>query len=314
VTAVDQAGAESDPLGREYQAALAHLRKPRRVSQGLLLVGTLALFLLLQQSGSGAALLILVSVLLFHEAGHFVGMRLFGYRDMKMFFIPLFGAAVSGKRGDIAAWKEGIVLLLGPVPGIALGAAIGFAMPQASPAVREVALTLLSINIFNLLPIGGLDGARLLELVLFSRRRWLAVAFQTCTGLAAAALALTWGNIGLGVMAAFMLLLLPYRWRILKAADRIVRANVALPVEAAALEGETGRALFVEARGVVREDYRSKAPYVAAAMQQVLDAARTKRPSAEASIVLGTVLAAAFLFGVAALLVLTNRSVRLPAL
>src|SRR5262245_1742921 len=111
----------SDWLARDYQAALDHLRKPKRLNQGLLLVGTLALFLVVQNSGSGRALFILVSVLLFHEAGHYAGMRLFGYRDVRMFFIPFFGAAVSGKRGDVAAWKEGIVLLLGPVPGIVVG-------------------------------------------------------------------------------------------------------------------------------------------------------------------------------------------------
>ena len=35
-------------------------------------------------------LLLLVAVILFHESGHWVGMRLYGYRDVKMFFIPFF--------------------------------------------------------------------------------------------------------------------------------------------------------------------------------------------------------------------------------
>src|SRR5262245_12391836 len=205
------AGVGGDPLARDYQAGLAHLRKPKRIGQGLLLIGTLVLFLLVQKSNSGLALLILVSVLVFHEAGHYAGMRLFGYRDIRMFFIPFFGAAVAGKRGDVAAWKEGVVLLLGPVPGIVLGAVIGF---SATPAggLRELSLMLVAVNLFNLLPIGGLDGARLLELVIFSRRRWLEIAFQTCTGLAAAWLALNWQSWGLGIMAMFMLILLPYRW------------------------------------------------------------------------------------------------------
>jgi len=303
---VEQPAAANDPLAREYQAALEHMRKPKRLNDGLILVGTLVLFLLVQQSGSGRALLILVSVLLFHESGHFVGMRFFGYRDVRMFFIPFFGAAVSGKRGDVAAWKEGIVLLLGPVPGIVVGFAIGLASSNHPPVVRELALTLVSINLFNLLPLGGLDGARLLELVLFSRRRWLEIAFQTCTGLAAAALALSWESIGLGIMATFMLILLPYRWRILKAADRIARAGIPLPAEAAALDVDAGRALFLEARSAVHQDYRSKAANVAAAMQQVLDAARAKRPSAEASILLGMALIVAVALGVGALVLLAR--------
>jgi Zn-dependent protease len=296
--------ASNDPLAREYEAALAHLRKPKRLSEGLLLVGSLALFLLVRKSDSGRALLILVSVLLFHEAGHFVGMRAFGYRDIRMFFIPFFGAAVSGKRGDVAPWKEGIVLLLGPVPGLVVGFAIGFATRYPSPVMRDVAVMLININLFNLAPLAGLDGGRLLELLIFSRRRWLEIAFQLCTGLATLALALSWQSIALGIMGSVMLMVLPYRWRVLKAADRIARAGIPLPVDATAVDGDAGRTLFIEARGVVRPDYQSKAQYVAAAMQQVLDAARSKRPSAEASIVLATVLIAAVVLGVAAALLL----------
>ena len=130
--------APSDWLTREYGGGrLEHLRKPKRLSQGLLLIGTLALFLVVQKSDSGRGLLILVSVLLFHEAGHFAGMRFFGYRDVRMFLIPFFGAAVSGKRGDVAASKEAIVPVLGPLPGILIGFAIGIATRSPSPTVRE---------------------------------------------------------------------------------------------------------------------------------------------------------------------------------
>jgi hypothetical protein len=73
------------------------------------LLVSLALFVLVrqQQSGSPRGLVILVGVLLFHELGHYAGMRLFGYRDVRMFFIPFFGAAVSGKRGGVARGKRG---------------------------------------------------------------------------------------------------------------------------------------------------------------------------------------------------------------
>jgi hypothetical protein len=230
-------------------------------------------------------------------------MRVFGYRDVKMFFIPFFGAAVSGKRGDVAAWKQGIVLLLGPVPGIALGFAIGLeARGGLSSDMREVALTLVAVNLFNLLPIAGLDGARLLQLVLFSRRRWLEIAFQTFAGLAAAALALSWQSIGLGVFAAFMLMVLPFRWRVLKAADRVAAAGVPLPTDAAALDGEAGRIVFLEARGALSPQAQGKPASLAGAMTQVLDAAIAKRPSAEASIGLGVTLLVAFVIGAVALI------------
>ena len=44
-----------------------------------------------------AALLV---VLLIHELGHFFAMRLFNYTNVKLFFIPLLGAYVSGKKNN----------------------------------------------------------------------------------------------------------------------------------------------------------------------------------------------------------------------
>ena len=67
----------------------------------------------------------LIPILLFHEFGHYVAMRVFGYQDLRMFFIPLFGAAVSGRHYNVPGWKKAIVSLAGPVPGIGLGVALG---------------------------------------------------------------------------------------------------------------------------------------------------------------------------------------------
>ena len=148
-------------------------------------------------------------------------MQLFGYRDVRMFFIPFFGAAVSGRRGAVAAWKEGVVLLLGPVPGIFAAFALAAIHATQSPFGHQLALTLVAINAFNLLPLGGLDGARLLQHVLFSRRRWLEIAFQICAALAMGVYALwaqAWVLAGLSYL---MLATLPLRWRVLYAASQL---------------------------------------------------------------------------------------------
>ena len=53
------------------------------------------LFLLVAfRSEPGFIFLIDHANLLFHEAGHWVTMRIFKYRNLQMFFIPMFGAAV----------------------------------------------------------------------------------------------------------------------------------------------------------------------------------------------------------------------------
>jgi len=48
-------------------------------------------------------------------------MKLFGYRDVQMFFIPMLGAAVSGVESNPSSVRKAIVSLLGPLPGIIIG-------------------------------------------------------------------------------------------------------------------------------------------------------------------------------------------------
>ena len=50
---------------------------------------------------------ILVGVLLIHEAGHAIAMRAFGYREISMFFIPFFGAAVTGTEKEMPSVEAG---------------------------------------------------------------------------------------------------------------------------------------------------------------------------------------------------------------
>src|SRR5262245_13311298 len=107
-----------------YQSSLMHLRAPRPAQTGsfwFLLLFILFLLGGIQELKSFSGVVILLGVLLFHEGGHALGMRLFKFRDVRMFFIPLFGAAVSGRARGAAAWKEALVSLLGPLPGILAG-------------------------------------------------------------------------------------------------------------------------------------------------------------------------------------------------
>lgn len=134
--------------------------------------------------------LCLVPILFFHELGHWVAMKIFGYRNMKMFFIPMFGAAVSGVNRTVAGWKKAIVSLAGPVPGILLGTWLAaVATLTHITALRMPALLLIALNVLNLVPMLPFDGGRFLYVTLFSRSRWLDFAFRLVAigGLIAAA-------------------------------------------------------------------------------------------------------------------------------
>jgi len=122
----------------------------------------------------------LIPILFFHEAGHWVTMRIFKYRNLRMFFIPLFGAAVMGRHWNVPGWKKALVSLAGPIPGIIVGLGFGIAsIALHSPWMNKVALLLLLLNGLNLLPIFPMDGGHVLQDTIFCRNRWLEVVFRS---------------------------------------------------------------------------------------------------------------------------------------
>jgi Zn-dependent protease len=154
---------------------------------------------------------ILVGVLFFHELGHYIGMRIFGYRNVRMFFIPLFGAAVSAQKTSVKSYQEAIVTLLGPLPGLCLAVVLigvallpGFGREHRLVLV-QASLLLGFINGFNLLPIFPLDGGRLLNQILFSRNRYLEGVFQFLAAFALIAFGATGGGMFLLVFGFLLL-------------------------------------------------------------------------------------------------------------
>lgn len=126
--------------------------------------------------------LLFVPILLFHEFGHYVAMKTFDYRNLKMFFIPLFGAAVSGTHYNVPGWKKVIVSLAGPVPGILVGIIMAVAglVWDIDLLLKAASLTLI-LNGLNLLPILPLDGGWVVHAVLFSRNYLMETAFRAVT-------------------------------------------------------------------------------------------------------------------------------------
>lgn len=107
----------------------------------------------------------LVVVLLFHELGHFMMMKLFKYKDVQMLFVPLMGALVQGKKDTYSQRESFFVTLAGPLPGIIVGALLMiYANYTHSFWLVEVSSLFLLLNIVNLVPLSPLDGGQLLKL------------------------------------------------------------------------------------------------------------------------------------------------------
>jgi Zn-dependent protease len=170
-------------------------------------------------------LVLLVAILFLHESGHYLGMRMFNYQDVKMFFIPFFGAAVSGRASSVAGYKEAIVLLLGPLPGIFLGIALGMVcMFEGSQLLRTAALMLIGINGFNLLPLMPLDGGRVLHLIVFSRQRHVEALFNVATAALLGLMALGLGAWALGIFAVLILIGVPTTFQVAGLAKQLRQA------------------------------------------------------------------------------------------
>jgi|GEM_PF-2423660 len=153
---------------------------------------------------------VFISGLFIHELGHFLTMKYFGYKNLKMFFIPFFGAAVYGKKTTAPRHHEAISLLMGPVPGLILASVlIGIEKLVSSPALlstQTAAEILLFLNGFNLLPIKPLDGGKFLDVVLFSRNRFIETGFTLISSVLLMLLGLTQIFLGGWSIGAFMLI------------------------------------------------------------------------------------------------------------
>lgn len=103
-----------------------------------------------------------VLLLLVHEMGHVIQLRREGVKDAGApLFIPFLGAVVWSKSLGGNAAAEARVGLAGPVLG-SIGAAacvVVYALTGAE-LWRALAFTGFFLNLFNLLPVGFLDGAR----------------------------------------------------------------------------------------------------------------------------------------------------------
>lgn len=178
--------------------------------------------------------LILTGVVLFHELGHLVAMRAFGYRNTRILFLPFLGAVATGRKDVVKPWQEFIVYLAGPLPGIVAGAACAIAalLFPVPPLVGEIALWALIINYLNMLPFLPFDGGRMIDsalLVRYPRARFLFTVISVAfLGFAYAGT----GDVIFLILAIIFAMSLPSEWRFAKAAralegmrDRLVDAR-----------------------------------------------------------------------------------------
>jgi Zn-dependent protease len=119
------------------------------------------------QFGVGFVLLLLV-----HECGHLLVAKKLGLKVGVPVFIPFMGAFIALKEAPRNAWIEACVGIGGPILG-SLGALASNSLGEIFDAPIFIALAWFGyfLNLFNLTPVGMLDGGRIVTAL--SRWLWL---------------------------------------------------------------------------------------------------------------------------------------------
>src|SRR5688500_5217054 len=100
-----------------------------------------------------------VVITLIHEIGHAVAIRAKGLRAGFMVFIPFVGGAVTLKDQPRTAYDDAIIGLAGPFFGTAASLVVLQAYKWThDPLYLLIAWLGFVLNLFNLLPLGMLDG------------------------------------------------------------------------------------------------------------------------------------------------------------
>ncbi len=234
------------------EAIRAGTVKPQnRVGALALLVASAAVFLLvgMNQWDLQRALILLVSIFI-HECGHLAAMRAFGYKNLKILFIPSLGAVASGRPGEHDGLKAAIIAFAGPAVGIlAAGAALLAWRASHSATLLDFALISLLLNGLNLLPILPMDGGAIVNETLVARYPKAEIAFRIAAAAALVALAVKLDGFGYVAIAAMLLMRTRPAYAMAAAINRL-----------RATEGMMGAELTEEKVGRIREEIEAANP------------------------------------------------------
>ena len=208
--------------------------KQTQILTKILLLGvSIAVFLAVGRAlWDWSFVLMVIPILFIHELGHLFAMKFFGYKNVNMFFIPFFGAAVTGRHYNVAGWKKALVSLAGPVPSIFLAIVIEIiGYVTEIEWMSNAALLMLILNLFNLLPFLPLDGGWVAHITLFSRSKYLDIGFRIAAILAMFFITTLAGDKIMMYLGIAMLVSLPAVWKTLKVQEKLSSEPLPIPTD-----------------------------------------------------------------------------------
>lgn len=146
--------------------------RPRSTRSRFFFTLLLALFVIINFfSESYVLLLELLLVLIIHELGHYLMMRIYHSRSQGLFVTSLLGGIVKQLPQTVSQRQQVFTNLMGPLPGIIIGTVLLLFMANSSPDLQliQLAFLLIGINVLNLLPLDPFDGGRIIESIFFNQ-------------------------------------------------------------------------------------------------------------------------------------------------
>ena len=112
-----------------------------------------------------------VLLILVHELGHFVEARRRGFKAAWPVFLPFVGAYVTIRDARMNPWQSFWISISGPLWGGAAATVVwGIGEHDGSRLLQALGYVGFLLNLFNLLPIGFLDGGAIARAFKYLRR------------------------------------------------------------------------------------------------------------------------------------------------
>lgn len=161
-----------------------------------------------------AEALVICTVILIHELGHYVTMRMFRYRDVHIVMVPLLGGAAVGGADLVPIHRQIITYLAGPVPGIFIGFLLyTVADRTGNSSYVFAAAFFLILNYINLLPLLPFDGGHVVRLLGFTRRPAAVFTLMAISALVLATASFKLVEPILGLLAVLLVWLCIVQWQ-----------------------------------------------------------------------------------------------------
>jgi stage IV sporulation protein FB len=195
---------------------------PSLISAGLFIGTTYLVF-----DWELTSIFILAGVIFVHELGHFAAMKAYNYKDVSMFFVPFFGAFVSGTKEEISQKQSAVILLAGPLPGVLIGSLLYyFALVNNNNVLLNTVNFMVFINLFNLLPVMPLDGGRFIKCLFFERSELIGSIFSYISIGALFYYSITSQSYFLMLVPGFLMLQLFARTQLKKAKEAVLDKGI----------------------------------------------------------------------------------------